>query len=112
MIVRAVIVDFGGVLGRPPSAEALARLQLISGFENGDGFLGSWRQHRLAYDLGEVSAAEFWRRVGSARERDYAPAILARLRAADAACWATQDASLAAWLGGRDLHWRAAPRPA
>jgi putative hydrolase of the HAD superfamily len=97
-LIRAVIVDLGGVLTMPPSREALARLQMISGFGDADRFLSSWQRHRLSYDLGEVSADEFWRRVGSEGERDFDVSVLAQLRSEDAACWAVPNTALVAWL--------------
>jgi putative hydrolase of the HAD superfamily len=97
-VIRGVIVDFGGVLALPPSPEALARLQMISGFDDADAFLASLWRHRRSYDLGQVSAEEYWRLVGAERERDYDPAALERLCAEDAACWAVQNAALVAWL--------------
>jgi putative hydrolase of the HAD superfamily len=98
-VIRGVIIDFGGVLALLPSAEALARLQTVSGFDDRAAFLSSWRRHRLSYDVGEVSAEDYWRLVGSERRLDYDAAALARLRAEDAACWSEQNAAVVEWLG-------------
>jgi len=97
-VIRGVIIDFGGVLALPPSAEALGRLQLASGFDDAEAFRTSWRQHRLPYDLGEISADEYWRRVGSESEHAYEPGLLERLRAEDATCWAAPNTTLVTWL--------------
>jgi putative hydrolase of the HAD superfamily len=97
-VIRGVIVDFGGVLVMPPSPDALARLHAIGGFDDADAFLSSWRRHRLSYDVGEISADAYWRLVGSEGEQDYDSAILARLCAEDAACWAVPNTAVVAWL--------------
>jgi putative hydrolase of the HAD superfamily len=97
-VIRAVIIDYGGVLAMPPSRDALARLQSASGFADPETFLRSWRQHRPPYDRGEVTADEFWRRVGSDGEHGYDPAIVAQLRLADAECWSLQNSALVSWL--------------
>jgi putative hydrolase of the HAD superfamily len=93
-----VIVDFGGVLALPPSSEALARLQMISGFDDADAFLSCWQRHRRSYDLGQVSADEYWRLVGAEVERKYDGAALAQLLVEDATCWSMQNAAMVAWL--------------
>jgi putative hydrolase of the HAD superfamily len=97
-VIRGVIVDFGGVLAMPPSPEAVARLQMISGFDDADTFLSSWRRHRLPYDLSDLSSDEYWRLVGSEGERDYDSDVVARLCAEDAACWAVPNPALVDWL--------------
>jgi putative hydrolase of the HAD superfamily len=97
-LIRAVIVDFGGVLALPPSPESLERLHLASGFDEADAFLASWRQHRRPYDLGEISAQEYWRRVGSEDGHAYESGPLERLCAEDATCWAVPNAMLVTWL--------------
>jgi putative hydrolase of the HAD superfamily len=98
VVIRGVIIDFGGVLAVPPSPEALLRLQRVSRFDDADAFFRTSRRHRLAYDIGDVSADEFWRLVGSEAGRAYDAAVLSQLCVEDAACWAVPNTELAAWL--------------
>jgi putative hydrolase of the HAD superfamily len=93
--IRAVIVDWGGVMTLPPSREAFARLQSLAGLE-AEPFAAAWLHHRHAYDLGEVDSAGYWRRVAG---RAFDDATLRALRAADAACWSVPNTALVAWLG-------------
>jgi putative hydrolase of the HAD superfamily len=95
--LRAVIVDWGGVMTLPPTPEAFARLQELVGLD-ADAFPIAWLRHRHAYDLGEVDAAEYWRRVGAEGDRAVDADTLAKLRVADAACWAVPNPAMVAWL--------------
>jgi putative hydrolase of the HAD superfamily len=95
--IEGVIVDFGGVLAQHPSAEALARLGAAVGLAS-DGFAEAWRRHRLAYDLGELPAGDYWRSVGG---RTYDSDALEHILTEDAACWSVVDQAMVGWL--RDL---------
>jgi putative hydrolase of the HAD superfamily len=97
-MVRGVIVDYGGVLSREPTAEALARLHELCGLDP-DGFAAAWLEHRHGYDLGELSAAEYWARVIG---RSCDPDLLEDVVAADVDSWAVTDEVVVDWL--RDLR--------
>jgi putative hydrolase of the HAD superfamily len=91
-VISAVIVDFGGVVALEPTTEALARLQSSCGLDSAD-FGERWYRHRLSYDCGELSAAEYWQLVGIGEE-----ARLEDVLAADAEAWSRCDPALIAWL--------------
>jgi len=91
-VIRAVIVDFGGVIALEPTPTAIGRLCEASGLEP-DGFFDVWFEHRLAYDRGELSAGEYWRRTGVA---DGTP--LDEILVADADAWSRCDPALVSWL--------------
>jgi putative hydrolase of the HAD superfamily len=93
-VIRGVIVDFGGVLAQHPSDEALARLTAAAGLEAGT-FAAAWLRYRHSYDLGHVSAAEYWSLVGG---RGYSDDDLERLVVEDAACWAMPNEAMVDWL--------------
>ena len=91
-MIRAVILDFGGVVALEPTADAIERLSRCCGLEP-DGFVERWHEHRLPYDRGELTAAEYWRRTGVGDE-----SRLDAVLAADADAWSRCDAALTAWL--------------
>jgi len=92
-VIRAVVVDFGGVIALEPTAEAIDRLCACCGLDPG-GFVERWYEHRLRYDCGELTAAEYWRLTGVAGE-----SRLDEVLVADADAWARCDPALVAWLG-------------
>jgi putative hydrolase of the HAD superfamily len=61
-LIDALILDFGEVLVRPQSAASIQRLADLAGLEIAD-FRERYWQHRLGYDSGLLSDAEYWRRV-------------------------------------------------
>ena len=71
MDVRAVIVDFGGVLYFPPDLQVLRRWQKFLGLKN-DGLLkeffatpGGESDYARRVFTGEISEAEVWKKLGS-----------------------------------------------
>ena len=93
-MIRGVIVDYGGVLSLEPSAEALARLHALCELDAGV-FAEAWVEHRHGYDLGALSAADYWELVTGRR---YDDATLERVVAADVDSWAETDPAMVAWL--------------
>src|SRR2546430_995272 len=93
-MIRGVIVDYGGVLSLEPSAEALARLHALCELDAGV-FAEAWVEHRHGYDLGELSAADYWELVTGRR---YDDTTLERVVAADVDSWAETDPAMVAWL--------------
>jgi putative hydrolase of the HAD superfamily len=96
--IRAVIVDWGGVLTLPPRQEILARMQRLVGLDAA-AFASAWFRHRHAYDLGQIDAAEYWRRVGAEDGRVFDEPALRTLRELDAACFEVPNPAMVGWLG-------------
>jgi len=96
--IRAVVVDWGGVLTLPPSPDVLARMHSLVGLD-ADTFGAVWFRHRRAYDLGQVDATEYWRRVGVEAQRAFDASTLRTLRELDAACFEVPNPAMVAWLG-------------
>jgi putative hydrolase of the HAD superfamily len=61
-VVRALILDFGEVLVRPQSAQAVENMARLArlGIEE---FTQRYWRHRPAYDRGELSGTGYWRQV-------------------------------------------------
>src|SRR5436190_8100325 len=84
MAPRGLILDFGEVLTRAQSGEAVVRLAALAGLPV-DEFVARYWRHRAEYDNG-LAVGEYWRRV--LERRDALPSTLAgALIDADAASW-------------------------
>ena len=91
-MIEAVILDLGGVIARPPTAAAFDRVRACCGVPV-EGFEEAWYRHRLAYDRGDLTAAEYWRLVGV--EVD---GRLDEILDLDAEAWADCEPALVEWL--------------
>ncbi len=89
--MKAVVLDWGGVLALEPTEEARARVSALCGHA-ADGFEAVWAAHRLAYDCAELTAAEYWRRTGLGDD-----AALEAVLAADADAWSRPNLGLVGW---------------
>jgi putative hydrolase of the HAD superfamily len=93
-MLRGVILDYGGVLSLEPSDVALARLHALCGLD-ADVFAAAWLENRRGYDLGELSAADYWALVAGRRCDDE---LLRQVVAADVDSWAETDPAMVAWI--------------
>ena len=93
-MLRGVILDYGGVLSLEPTDEALARLHALCELD-AEVFSEAWLEHRHGYDLGELTAADYWELVTGRR---YAEDELARVVAADVDSWSRPNPAMVAWL--------------
>jgi putative hydrolase of the HAD superfamily len=93
-VIRGVILDYGGVLSLEPSDEALARLHALCELDAAV-FADAWLEHRHGYDLGELSAADYWELVTGRR---YDDELLDRVVAADIDSWARTDTRMVDWI--------------
>jgi putative hydrolase of the HAD superfamily len=84
MTPRALILDFGEVLTRPQSPEAVERLAALAGLPVGEFVVRYWR-HRADYDNG-LAVAEYWRHVLESRGA-LPSTVVSALVEADAASW-------------------------
>jgi putative hydrolase of the HAD superfamily len=93
-VLRGVILDYGGVLSLEPTDEALARLHALCELD-AEVFAEAWLEHRHGYDLGELSAADYWALVAGRR---YDDDLLARVIEADVDSWSRPNPAMVAWL--------------
>jgi putative hydrolase of the HAD superfamily len=84
--VSWVLFDYGGVLSHYQSESDLALLARAAGADV-PALMDRYWEWRHAYDLAELDAAEYWRRIGRALGRSYSKADVAGLSRLDSASW-------------------------
>ncbi len=87
MTIRALALDYGGVLSLPQRENEVARMAARIGAPLAE-FRRAYREHREDYDAG-LAADEYWRRVLSrlAMSDLFTPSLLAALVDDDIASW-------------------------
>jgi putative hydrolase of the HAD superfamily len=81
-----VMFDYGGVISHQPSARDFALLAEAAGAEPAALTDAYWRWRR-PYDLGELDADGYWRRVGRSLRRGYSDSEVAELARLDLSSW-------------------------
>jgi putative hydrolase of the HAD superfamily len=94
--VRAVVLDYGGVLSLPQPAADLDRIERLAGVAGARLWPTYWAR-RDPYDRGTIGGAAFWTGVGADLGRTFAPERLARLVEADTLSWAHPNEPMLAW---------------
>jgi putative hydrolase of the HAD superfamily len=88
--LRALILDYGNVLTLPQAPDVIETMAARLGVAAG-AFNSAYWEHRRAYDLGDYSAADYWRRVlgslGRGPEESVEPALLDWLIVRDGDSW-------------------------
>lgn len=86
----ALILDYGNVLTLPQAPDVVAAMAARAG-ASVEAFTAAYWEHRRGYDAGDVTAAEYWRRVlrslGCPPEEDGGPELLDWLTARDGDSW-------------------------
>lgn len=85
MSVRALILDYGGVLTRPQRPDRIAAMADRVGVPL-DTFVTAYWRDRPAYDLG-LPAPNYWRRVLAALGRDATTSLIVQLIEDDTESW-------------------------
>jgi putative hydrolase of the HAD superfamily len=83
--LRALILDFGGVLSHQQPADWYRAMATELGVSEAALRDAYWR-HRMAYDSG-LPVGEYWRRVHETLGRPFAPSTLEHLIESDLASW-------------------------
>jgi putative hydrolase of the HAD superfamily len=96
LALRAVVFDYGIVLTGPPSAEAWAAMQRITGLPE-ERFEPLFWANRHAYDEGKLTGISFWQEF--LREAGLPPnqGMVEELNRWDARLWTVQDPAMVAW---------------
>ncbi len=96
MQLKAVILDYGGVLCFHPRDEQIDALAQASGLDR-DAFLKAYWSKRASYDRGDLTAPEYWAHIGSAAGRSYTSQQVDEFRKRDVDFWVTLDSRMVEW---------------
>jgi putative hydrolase of the HAD superfamily len=101
--VRAVILDYGGVLSLPQDAASVNRMTQHMGVD-GRLFRRVYRRNRPDFDRGEVTGEQYWRRVVEGCGLDPSGVDLEPLIALDVQSWTQLNQSMVQFV--RDVRGR------
>ena len=99
--IRAVILDYGQVLARCPSAEEFGRMagMFNVSFEL---FYKLWEESRSAYDRGDFTAEEYWLNLAAQTNTSLDPRQIELLRKVEVEIWAHPNPGMLDWMS--QLH--------
>jgi putative hydrolase of the HAD superfamily len=95
-VIRALVLDYGGVLSTPQGTAERAEMQGILGAES-DAFHRAYWEHRAAYDRGDLGGGAYWTAVAGSLGADLPRDRLGDLLRADACSWSHLDARMVGW---------------
>jgi putative hydrolase of the HAD superfamily len=96
LALRAVIFDYGKVLTGPPDPAAYAELLRITGLSP-DRLDHVYWVDRHAYDLGELTGLELWRKIARDSGLTLGERAIEELNLWDARMWTRGDPAMLAW---------------
>ncbi len=96
MALRAVILDYGLVLSGPQEPHARAELLRITGLEP-ELFDKLYWADRPAFDVGELSGIEYWRKIVAESGVEPAPKVVEELNYWDGRMWTTENRPMIDW---------------
>ena len=96
MGLRAVVFDYGMVLSGPPDPQAHANLVRITGL-SAERLDSLYWIDRLAYDAGELTGPEFWRKLIHDAGLSLDDSAIEELNLWDARMWTTVNPAMLAW---------------
>jgi putative hydrolase of the HAD superfamily len=95
--INTVIFDFGYVLSLPPQTSDYQKLAALAGID-GEPFEEIYWGQRADYDRGVIDGPAYWRRIAEAAGREFAPAQVDSLIAADIAIWMRANPIVMEWV--------------
>jgi putative hydrolase of the HAD superfamily len=99
---RWLLLDYGQVLCTAPPEDEWEELRQAAGYADADQFYDAYWEHRVAYDRGDMTAAEYWDQVAPGGD-------LERLRRLDVDIWLHQyEPSVAAATAAASRGWHLA----
>jgi putative hydrolase of the HAD superfamily len=93
---RAVILDFGGVLGLPQDSRRTAAMREICRL-SAEEFPAVYNRHRLELDRGALAADEYWRGILSAGGVEPTAELVERLEREDTMGWTQVNRAVVQW---------------
>jgi putative hydrolase of the HAD superfamily len=95
--IRALVVDYGEVLCKPPDPAALADMARVAGVQL-ERFTDAYWRLRGAYDRGELSGSAYWLAVAETVGARIDAALTSELVHRDIALWARVDEEMLSWV--------------
>jgi putative hydrolase of the HAD superfamily len=95
--IRAVILDYGGVLSLDAAPEVTASMANLLNIPPAR-FHELYHRTRLEYDRGDLSAAEYWSGLASHAGVRLEPAQIEELRHIDVAMWSNVNQNMLRWV--------------
>jgi len=94
--LRAVVFDYGMVLSGPPYPQSYEELKRITGLSH-EALDQLYWIDRLAYDRGDLTGLNFWKKLASDASLNLSDAQIAELNHWDAHMWTTINPKMLAW---------------
>lgn len=98
---RIVVFDYGEVISRSPSPEAVEELAALAGVDHGT-FVAAWDRHRLELDQGRLGVVDYWRTMARELGTTWGLARLQQLWARDFTSWFEPEPEVVDLIG--ELH--------
>jgi len=95
-MIRAVLFDYGGVIGFHPEEQQYAEAARDSGLSAEDFILAFWL-HRIPYDAGKLTPDEYWREVLTSTGNTFDPARVPVMIQHEIAFWLRMDQRVLDW---------------
>jgi putative hydrolase of the HAD superfamily len=95
--IRAVILDYGEVLCHHPTREEIQRSASLFQVAPED-FPKLYMRNRGAYDRGDLTAHDYWRKFAEATGAEINDAQIEDLRRWDLEMWSTANATMMKWV--------------
>ena len=96
MQIKAVILDYGGVLCFHPTDAQIAELAARCG-TSPERFLQAYWSARVSYDRGDVSPERYWSAIGEQLGQTYSASQVEEFRKLDVGFWIHLDARMVNW---------------
>jgi putative hydrolase of the HAD superfamily len=95
--IRAVILDYGQVLARSPSAEEFGRMAEMFNMSF-DSFYELWEASRGPYDRGDFTAEEYWLKLAAQTDTSLDSTQIEVLRKVEVEIWAHPIPGMLDWV--------------
>jgi putative hydrolase of the HAD superfamily len=97
MRITTIIFDFGYVLSLPPQPSDYQKLAALTGID-GKPFEEVYWGQRADYDRGVIDGPTYWRRIAETAGKEFTPAQIDSLIAADIAIWMRANPVMMEWI--------------
>ena len=95
--INAVILDYGQVLARCPTAQEFGRMAGMFNMSY-ELFYGMWEASRGPYDRGDLTAAEYWLKLAAETNTSLIPTQIEMLRDVEVEIWTHLDPDMLDWV--------------